>query len=105
MQIQYIKCGYLHPFCPVIKGGGTNISGKGAKLPPPPIFLGQMLQKEYDTVRSGKERIAKCEIKSNHLEKLNNKACCTKAQLVLNVNYSLCKHYSWGHGSAFKFIT
>ena len=48
---------------------------------------------------------AKCEIKSNHLEKFNNKASCTKTQLVLNVNYSLCKYYSCGHGSAFKFIT
>ena len=35
---------------------------------------------KYDAVRTCKERTAKCEIKSNYLEKLNNKACCTKTQ-------------------------
>ena len=35
-------------------------------------------------VRNCEERVAKCEIKSKHLEKLNNKVCCIKTQ-VLNI--------------------
>ena len=67
---------------------------RGKNPPPPthmhPIFLGLMLKN--DQVRTCKERTAKCEIKTNHFEKLT-------------VYYSLCEYYSWGHGSAFKFIT
>ena len=59
--------------------------GQGVKAPPPAnIFRSNA--KHNDTVRTCKERTAKCEIKSNHLESL------------------LCKYYSWDHGSVFEFI-
>ena len=69
------------------KGGGTGgrqhpqYFWRGGGLSPP-IFLGLM------------------QIKMVRFEKLNNKASCIKNNCwMLN---SLCKYYSWGHGSAFK---
>ena len=83
--------GYLHLRSISVTGGGTggqggyspsNIYDEGEKSPPPHThtciknFLGLMLKN--DPVRTCKERAAKCEIKTNHFEKLNNNACCTK---------------------------